>query len=317
MEVLEEFESNSQTKDPSVSQIQFLHHDVLIKLCLTILSIFKKIFNQLRKDFSAFFGSNDVFFLRVFYMNTLCSYTEIYNAWSLLTLDNQEMIKKKKLVRAHSLHSMNVAQYQKHVSIRQKASSAVHRSPSITGISPQQTSSTSIQTLNFSASTINGQQITPPIQSNSYSSTPVSNLSTPPPMSDSSPKANRGVSHIDQSNISIISQGTTSMDTSNLSTQPSTANDNDIDVQLYHTLRTVINMVNVVYSQLTQAITKSAIASTASDQLSITPTVAAKTKELTDTCFLSMELSKVLKERLRVISSNDLDLYLTNKEKLA
>ncbi|QGN17813.1 protein CCR4 [Kluyveromyces marxianus] len=304
VEVLEKFESNNAQNDPSITQTQFLHHDVLVRLCLTILSIFKKIFVQLRKNFTAFFGNNDVFFLRVFYMNILCSYTEIYNAWNLLVLDNQEIIKKKKLGRTHSVHSMNVPQYQKFLNNRQRSSSAINRSPSFNGVTSQQA------TLNSNTS-----QVTPPIHPN-FTSTPLSNTSTTPPVSDSSPKPSRSVNSNEQSNVSISTQGNSTNEISNISTQNSTVTDTDIDSQLYLTLNTVIDMVNVVYSQLTQAITKSAIASTISDQLAITPTVAAKTKDLTDTCYQSMELSKVLKRRLHVISNNDVDKYLTTKEKL-
>lgn len=315
VEVLEQFENNSQQNDPSITQSQFLHHDVLIRLCLTILSIFKKIFVQLRKNFTAFFGNNDVFFLRVFYMNILCSYTEIFNAWKLLVLDNQEMMKKKKLARTHSVHSMNMAQYQKYLNSRQKSSSAINRSSSLSGVSSQQSAiNVNAPGINGPYANQNGQQVTPPINPTSFTTTPISEVSTTPPILDSSPKPPRSLNYSEQSTASTVTQGAAPTDTSNIPSQALA--DKDIDLQLYHTLNTVIDMVNVVYSQLTQAITKSAIASTTSDQLSITPTVAAKTKELTDTCFQSMELSKVLKKRLNVISNSDIDTYLVTKEKL-
>lgn len=310
VEVLEEFESNSQNKESSANQTQILHQDVLIKLCLTILTIFKKIVGQLRKNFSSFFGNNDVFFVRVFYMNILCSYTEIFNAWNLITLDNSEKMKKKKLSKTHSYHFANTTQYQKHVNNRQK-SSVLHRSPSINGVSPQQSNLTSVSNPGLQGSALHSSQPTPPIQSGSYSVMPISNLSTPPPVSDASPKPVRNGAYLDQNNHSISSQN----DVQYSLNQNTSSGDMDIDLQLYQTLFTVVDMVNVVYSQLTKAITKSAIASTNSDQPSITSVVAAKTKDLTDTCFQSMELSRILKERLEIISSSEEGIYSTNKEK--
>ncbi|CDO95426.1 unnamed protein product [Kluyveromyces dobzhanskii CBS 2104] len=326
VEVLEQFETNTQLGDPSVTQTQFLHHDVLIRLCLTILSIFKKIFIQLRKNFNAFFGNNDVFFLRVFYMNTLCSYTEIFNAWKLLVLDNREMMKKKKIARTHSVHSMNMSQYQKYLNSKQK-SSALNRSSSLSGASSQQSvtavapattaaTAVAVQDNGIPSGNQNSQLVAPLTHPSSFSSTPISKSSITPPVSDSSPKPIRNLPHCDQPNNLVTAQVAAPVDISSTSSQTPTVADTDIDLQLYHTLNTVIDMVNVVYSQLTQAITKSAIASTTSDQPSITPTVAAKTKELTDTCFQSMELSKVLKERLLVISNGDVDEYSATKEKL-
>lgn len=127
--------------------------------------------------------------------------------------------------------------------------------------------------------------------------------------------------HVPVSNA--LSQSITTPNSLEESHPPSGAassNETDIDTQLYHTLNTVINMVNVVYAQLTSAITKSAIASTKdAEQVNsqpITSTIASKIKDLTDTCFQSMELSKILKKRLALVSSSELDIYLTTSEKM-
>ena len=101
---------------------------------------------------------------------------------------------------------------------------------------------------------------------------------------------------------------------------PTTASlaDKDIDVQLYQTLFTVVKMVSVVYDQLTAAMSKTAIARTTGQQ-EITESLTNKIHDLTETCRQSMELSKILNERLRLLTFGDestTSKYLTNSEKL-
>mgnify|MGYP003365504048 FL=1 len=57
----------------------------LIKLCVTIISNFKQIITLVRKNFTVFFEEDDLCFIRMFYMTLLCSYSEIYNAWSFIS----------------------------------------------------------------------------------------------------------------------------------------------------------------------------------------------------------------------------------------
>ncbi|CCF57502.1 hypothetical protein KAFR_0C05110 [Kazachstania africana CBS 2517] len=61
------------------------HDQPLIKLCITIIGSFKQIISFLRKNFKTFFEEDDLCFLRMFYMTLLCSYNEIYNAWSYIS----------------------------------------------------------------------------------------------------------------------------------------------------------------------------------------------------------------------------------------
>ncbi|CCE65816.1 hypothetical protein TPHA_0N00350 [Tetrapisispora phaffii CBS 4417] len=57
----------------------------LLKLCLKINDIFKLIFGLLLKNFDIFFKSDDLCFIRMFYMTMITSYSEIYNAWCFIS----------------------------------------------------------------------------------------------------------------------------------------------------------------------------------------------------------------------------------------
>lgn len=78
VELLQQSEAASETKEK-------YHDQGLLKLCVTITTIFKQVISVLRKDFDTFFGEDELCFIRMFYMTLLCSYNEIYNAWSFLS----------------------------------------------------------------------------------------------------------------------------------------------------------------------------------------------------------------------------------------
>lgn len=67
----------------------------LITLCMTIISIFKQIIALLQKNFKAFFEEDDLCFIRMFFMSLVCSYTEMYNAWSFITPQETLLLHKK------------------------------------------------------------------------------------------------------------------------------------------------------------------------------------------------------------------------------
>ncbi|SCU96234.1 LAMI_0F05754g1_1 [Lachancea mirantina] len=285
---------------------------VMIKLCLTIVPVFKQIFSILRKNYDSFFRENDISFVRVFYMNLLCCYSEMYNTWNQLAPAEAFSNRKKR-----SIKSQNVVLPFKHGLAR--------------------TRSNTIQRSQNSASQSNTRPASP---SASYSN-PASVSSTPPPAQNismvearvgdgsprqkvdthqNSPRLARRAPEIHAftgaSAPSAPPNAMSQADSAANATEESQVPDPDVDKQLYQTLGTVIGMVNVVYSQLTAAITKSAIASTKSGELSnITSLVAAKIKDLTDTCFQSMELSKTLKERLMDISRSGDDVFSSVLEK--
>ena len=92
----------------------------------------------------------------------------------------------------------------------------------------------------------------------------------------------------------------------------------NIDIQLYQILTSVIKMVSVVYNQLTGEISKIAVASTNGQKI-LTESLSSKIKDLTDTCWQAMELSKSLNDRLKLLLSPDANItekYLTTVEKL-
>ena len=90
VEILEEIENDESSNDQG-----------LIKICITIISSFKQIITVLRKHFTTFFEEDDLCFIRMFYMTLLCSYTEIYNAWSFISTEFHS--KKVKLQRKYPL----------------------------------------------------------------------------------------------------------------------------------------------------------------------------------------------------------------------
>ncbi|CAI2033037.1 hypothetical protein SEUBUCD646_0H03770 [Saccharomyces eubayanus] len=78
------------------------HDQALIKLCLTIITSFKQIITLLRKNFEIFFKEDDLCFIRMFYMTLMCSYTEMYNAWTFIKEDDQITSATSKPSKKHS-----------------------------------------------------------------------------------------------------------------------------------------------------------------------------------------------------------------------
>lgn len=77
----------------------------------------------------------------------------------------------------------------------------------------------------------------------------------------------------------------------------------DIDEKLYQTVELATTKAQVVFSELTKAISKSALASTNNPQ-SINNSVAGKVKELTNICITSMDITKRLRTKLITIRNN-------------
>lgn len=296
VELLEQSESPTSAKN-----------DVMVKLCLTIISIFKQIFALLRKNFKSFFQGNDICFARIFYMNILCSYTEMYNAWSQITPQDSIAPVKKRIARTHSL---SVSQGFKHITPRSR-SNTLQRSA--TGNSAHPTTSPIPQSSNLRSAPGSVMTTPPPSQSNLAGEVRAANDGSPsfkPDLTQQSPHAGRRAADVPPQ------AGTPAVPVVDNKMGPEDQGSADIDAQLYHTLNTVISMVTVVYSQLTSAITKSAIASTKTTEMSsITSSIAAKIKDLTDTCFQSMELSKLLKGRLSDVSLGKSEVFSTTAEK--
>lgn len=79
----------------------------------------------------------------------------------------------------------------------------------------------------------------------------------------------------------------------------------DVDEKLYRSIDSATTSAQVVFSELTNAIGKSAIASaTASSTPAINHNVATKVKELTNVCMTCMDITKRLKTKLITIRNN-------------
>lgn len=77
----------------------------------------------------------------------------------------------------------------------------------------------------------------------------------------------------------------------------------NFDEKLYKTIDLATTNAQVVFSELTKAINKSTVASTAAGQ-PLNPSVAAKVKELTAVCMSSMDINKRLQTKLITIRNN-------------
>lgn len=95
LELLEESENEENFNDQE-----------MIKLCITILTIFKQLIGNLRKNFNTFFAEDDLCFIRMFYMTLLCSYNEIYNAWCFIS-NTSEMEAGQKLQQQQHIKSVS------------------------------------------------------------------------------------------------------------------------------------------------------------------------------------------------------------------
>lgn len=99
VEILEQSENEEKMNDQG-----------LIKICVTIISIFKQIMTPLKKHFNIFFEEDDLCFIRMFYMTLLCSYTEIYNAWSFISPEfhsKNSITNKKYLSASHESSALS------------------------------------------------------------------------------------------------------------------------------------------------------------------------------------------------------------------
>lgn len=94
VEVLEKCEEEESLSSPNDN-----NKKILIKTCQDIFPFFKQIFKLLKNNFNSFFQNVELCFLRMFYMNLMNSYTELYNAYMIIkqkydTYDSPENIKR-------------------------------------------------------------------------------------------------------------------------------------------------------------------------------------------------------------------------------
>lgn len=315
------------------------HDGALIKLCMTIIAIFKLIISQLRKNFKAFFGADDLCFIRMFYMTLVCSYTEIYNAWCFIDAGEARKARNRHLARAHSainLPSSNTSASTSALYLpRTRSNTLQSRVPpaalGLNAVQPPMENSlhntaghsgnailsppANVHSPTQAKASQGTAVVTPP--SNSTHMHNVSYHSNESKPSDSSPRQHHTNSprsrKVTESHVSSVRDGI-DVDTGPLSTS---SGGSSVDPQLYQTLSTVIGMVNVVYERLTSEISKAAMASTTGQQ-ELSDILLSKIRDLTDTCCQAMELSKILNERLQLLTSEtDIsEKLLTTAEKV-
>lgn len=312
--LLEQAESEEKSNDAA-----------LIKLCITIISIFKQIISQLRKNFKTFFEADDLCFIRMFYMTLICSYTEIYNAWCFIGAEDARISRKRQLSRAQSAINLSAASASttttgpSTVYLPRTRSNTLQARVAPLGVSSGPAVSSSIEvSLNGygfngikspplattspsqSISTQSAAAVTPPSSTSMTHSLP--QQAVDPVFADGSPRQPN--SHSPRPHKAVDGHAVSGRDGTEPETNsPSSSSINNVDAQLYQTLGTVIVMVNVVYDQLTSEISKAAMASTTGQQ-ELTDALLSKIRDLTDTCCQAMELSKILNERLHLLTTD-------------
>lgn len=106
---------------------------------------------------------------------------------------------------------------------------------------------------------------------------------------------------LNSSNAAAITHNTSSTNIGNVSSHTFSDTD-EVDEKLYNAIDIATTNAQVVFVELTKAISKSALAS--ANLLQISSSVAAKVKELTGVCITSIEASKRLKTKLITIRNN-------------
>lgn len=337
------------------------HDQAFLKLCITIINIFKQIMSLLLKNFNTFFEGNELSFIRMFYMTLLCSYNEMYNAWCFISPPEDVPIKKKPSILSKNtskLHqsNTNIADLSRHSSRTRSNSFKTKISPigvqNVTTSAPNsteaipnnpkvsgRTNKPSSITIPSAASNFAGMDnigalspvITPSIapsvvnqpSTNRQNSNPSSNKNLTIPIPANNNNNNNSVidsiqkqhsPHIHNSNHSS-SSSVPHVNSESENAVPN--NETDVDLQLYETLLSVIQMVRVVYDQLTSEVSKTATA-TSKGQQEMTKEVTVKIKYLTETCRQVLDLAKSLNSRLAFLrtKNDNSDMLLTTSEKL-
>lgn len=107
---------------------------------------------------------------------------------------------------------------------------------------------------------------------------------------------------------SLDPKGATMKQPSAINTNTMNDADDDIDENLYQSIEIATSNAQVVFSELTKAIGKTAVASTTSgppkSQQQISHILVSKVKELTSVCISSMDITKRLKTKLITIRNN-------------
>ena len=109
VEVLEKCEEEETSLN---GDINVNNKKILVKTCQDIFPFFKQIFKLLKTNFNSFFQNVELCFLRMFYMNLMNSYTELYNAYMIIKHKStnttplvNEKSRKSSLVNSDSLES--------------------------------------------------------------------------------------------------------------------------------------------------------------------------------------------------------------------
>ncbi|XBW37584.1 hypothetical protein QEN19_003165 [Hanseniaspora menglaensis] len=106
VEVLEKCE-----EEESLSGTNYNSKKILIKTCQDIFPFFKQIFKLLKTNFESFFQNVELCFLRMFYMNLMNSYTELYNAYMIIKhKSDHQSVENSKRGSSTSGHSIDEGQ---------------------------------------------------------------------------------------------------------------------------------------------------------------------------------------------------------------
>lgn len=294
---------------------------IVLSLQLSI-SSFKQIMILLTENFAIFVMKIDICFIRMLYLTVYGSFNELLNAYRALTANPMPNFTGINPMAVSGLPAssskLDSGTNSSHVTLDPKHSYSSHKPHSLsinTVLSNVSNGSNSTLVSNGSAMSrhnsvvaANGSAVPASSSSNMVSSVSHSNSTI---NSSNGTTVNSTGAATANGNSSNNNNGTSSSNSNTHNTNNGNngneldsgpTDTSEVDEKLYNAVDIATTSAQVVFEELTKAISKSAIAST--NLLQIGPSVASKVKELTSVCITSIEVSKSLKTKLLTIRNN-------------
>lgn len=312
MEILE------KTDESNEQNVMINSNDELVKCVFQIISIYKKMIDILQNNYQAYVKNIDICSIRMLLLTLFGSYSEIYNAYKVLIPEQQ--LTPEDLQQQH-VQKKQHQQEPEREETQQPVQAQPQAQPQAQQVQPQIPSQAQPQT--------HSELPTPQLQTPAQPLPSLSNLNS---VSASTSNIKSAKDIYNASNIVPHPTRAPSLPALNTSattiTQQQLNEYAEADENLYSSLNFVVQTSSLVYSELNEAISKSAIASATaisgnsngngSGSGSVTPeeinsTTIAKIKELTNTCVTSMDLNKRIKYKL--VNDNIKNSTIMDKKK--
>ncbi|CAH2351493.1 hypothetical protein CLIB1423_03S07536 [[Candida] railenensis] len=296
---------------------------IVLSLQLSI-SSFKQIMILLTENFAIFVMKIDICFIRMLYLTVYGSFNELLNAYRVLTANPMPNFTGINPISVSGLSAssskLDSGSNSSHVTLDPKHSYSSHKPHSLSintvlsnisnGSSSTLASNGSVMSKHGGAVAANGSAVPASASSNLAGSVSHSNstnngnngtIANSTGVNSSNGNSN-GNNNGNNSGSNSNTHSTNTNGNSGNEADSSATDTSEVDEKLYNAIDIATTSAQVVFEELTKAISKSAIASTNSS--SIGPSVASKVKELTSVCITSIEVSKSLKTKLLTIRNN-------------